>query len=147
MILASATPYQPDPVGFGRQRLRLGRAARHPYVGSTAARNWVVIAWVLHGAVLAWSLMGSTAYFGFAPALSVTAWLVAAVYAVESQVFPQLQTRWALAALGALAVALAFVFPGSPLASHRLHLASAAPAVWSGLLPVCLAPRWYTRGL
>jgi ABC-type uncharacterized transport system permease subunit len=40
---------------------------------------------------------------------------VAAVYTVESHVYPQLQTRWALSALGAAAVLLAEVFPGSPL--------------------------------
>lgn len=45
--------------------------------------------------------------------MSVCAWLVAAIYMVESQVFPRLQTRWALAAIGALAVVLALLFPGT----------------------------------
>ena len=53
--------------------------------------------------------------FGFAPALSVTAWLVLVAYLVESQFYPQLRGRWALGGLGALAVALAWLFPGSPL--------------------------------
>lgn len=116
MILASATPISLT-LSVLAASAYAWVALRATHLSANAARNGVVIAWVLHGAVLAWSLMGSTAYFGFAPALSVTAWLVAAVYAVESQVFPQLPTRWALAALGALAVALAFVFPGTPLAA------------------------------
>lgn len=80
-----------------------------------AARRVILLAWLLHGLLLGWGLFGETPRFGFAPALSVTAWLVAAVYAVESHVYPQLQTRWALSALGAVAVVLALVFPGSAL--------------------------------
>jgi ABC-type uncharacterized transport system permease subunit len=73
-------------------------------------------------------LVAAPAHFGFAPALSMTAWLVAAVYAVETQLFPKLQTHWALAAVGAAAVVLAGLFPGSTLASSAsmwlpVHLA------------------------
>jgi ABC-type uncharacterized transport system permease subunit len=103
-------------------------AVRGHHLRPTMARNGVILAWVLHGVVLAWSLFAEPAHFGFAPALSMTAWLVAAVYAVESQIFPQLQTRWALCALGASAVVLAFVFPGG-----------AMPATASAWLPVHLA--------
>jgi ABC-type transport system involved in cytochrome c biogenesis permease subunit len=71
-------------------------------------------------------LLGDTPRFGFAPALSVTAWLVLTVYAVERQLFPQLQARWALAGLGAAAVLLALVFPGTPLHVSRFALAAAA---------------------
>ena len=53
--------------------------------------------------------------FGFAPALSVTAWLVLTAWLVESQFYPQLRGRWALGSLGALAVALALLFPGKEL--------------------------------
>lgn len=80
-----------------------------------AARRAVVAAWLLHGLLLAWGLLGEAPRFGFAPALSVTVWLVAAVYAVESQLYPQLQTRWTLFVLGAGAVVLALFFPGQPL--------------------------------
>ena len=80
-----------------------------------AARRAVVLAWLVHGALLGWSLLAQTPRFGFAPALSVTVWLVAAVYAVESQLYPQLQTRWALSILGAGAVVLSLVFPGQTL--------------------------------
>lgn len=95
---------------------------------AAGARNALWAAWVLHAGVLAWGMLGATPRFGFAPALSITAWLVLTVYAVERQWFPQLQARWALAALGAAAVLLALVFPGKPLhvsasAWLPLHLA------------------------
>jgi hypothetical protein len=60
-------------------------------------------------------LFGDTPRFGFAPALSVTAWLVLTVYAVEQELYPQLQLIWALAVVGAVSVLLALVFPGTPL--------------------------------
>jgi ABC-type uncharacterized transport system permease subunit len=103
-------------------------ALRASKLSHDAARNWVGFAWLLHGAVLYWGLFADSASFGFAPALSVTAWLVAAIYAIESQIFPQLQTRWTLCGLGAAAVLLATIFPGSTL--------PAAASIW---LPIHLA--------
>jgi ABC-type uncharacterized transport system permease subunit len=96
-------------------------AVRGRQMGMPTARAWVALAWLLHGAVLGWGLLGEVPHFGFAPALSVTAWLVAAVYAVESQVYPQLQTRWALCAIGAGAVLLAWGFPGNPMAANASY--------------------------
>lgn len=92
------------------------------------ARLALRCAWVLHALALASSLLVSPAHFGFAPALSITAWLMLTVYAVEQQLFPQMRARWALAALGAATVALALVFPGQPMhvrasAWLPLHLA------------------------
>ena len=114
MILASASPLS--------LTLALGAAVAYAVsaigparLGLSAARTAVWLAWLLHGALLASGLLGDAPHFGFAPALSVTAWLVAAVYAVESHIYPQLQTHWALPALGAMAVLLAALFPGSPL--------------------------------
>lgn len=52
------------------------------------------------------------ARFGFAPALSVTAWLVLGVYAVENRKLGLPGMRRALALLAASSVALAWVFPG-----------------------------------
>lgn len=75
------------------------------------------VAWLLHAVLLGLALVSNTPRFGFAPALSVTAWLVLTVYAIEHQLFPQLQARWALAGLGAIAVVLASLFPGAPLHS------------------------------
>ena len=73
----------------------------------------LLVGWVLHGLMLAEGLLGEPPRFGFAPALSTTVWLVLAVYAIESKLFPRLQAQWALAGLGAVAVALARIFPGS----------------------------------
>jgi hypothetical protein len=75
--------------------------------GAVVARVWVAIAWLAHAATLVMAFLDPPARFGFAPALSVTAWLIATSYAVESQVFPQLPARWALSALGAVSVVLA----------------------------------------
>lgn len=101
--------------------------------------------WVLHGLMLAEGLLGEPPRFGFAPALSTTAWLVLAVYAIESRLLPQLQAQWALAGLGAASVALAFVFPGS----SYLHAASIwLPLHWAfgiasyGLFAVAVAHGW-----
>jgi ABC-type uncharacterized transport system permease subunit len=103
-------------------------ALRAQHISQNAARTWVAIAWLLHAILLGVGLMGEPPYFGFAPALSVTAWLVAMVYAIESYVYPQLATRWTLSALGAAAVLLAALFPGNPI-----------PATVSVWLPVHLA--------
>lgn len=111
-----------------------------------AARRAVVLAWVLHGLLLSWGLLGESPRFGFAPALSVTVWLVAAVYAVEQHLYPQLQTRWALSVLGAGAVVLALLFPGQPLQSSAspwlpLHLALGIASY--GLFAVAVAHAWF----
>jgi ABC-type uncharacterized transport system permease subunit len=82
---------------------------------ANAGRRALAAAWFLHAILLALNLLGSESRFGFAPAVSVTAWLVLTVYAIEHQLFPQLQARWALAGLGAVAVVLAWFFPGTPL--------------------------------
>ncbi len=52
------------------------------------------------------------ARFGFAPALSMTAWLILAVYLVESRLLPLPQLRRGLSLMAAAAVALAWAFPG-----------------------------------
>lgn len=111
-------------------------------------RAWAALAWLLHGTVLAWMLFGRTPRFGFAPALSVTAWLVLTVYAVERELFPQLQFRWALAALGAVAVLLALAFPGTPLhpaASPLLPLHWALGIASYGLFAAAVLHAWLLR--
>jgi ABC-type uncharacterized transport system permease subunit len=52
------------------------------------------------------------ARFGFAPALSMTLWLVLAVYMVESRFVPLQSGRRVLASLAAVAVLLALIFQG-----------------------------------
>jgi ABC-type uncharacterized transport system permease subunit len=144
MILSSASPasvvlsaaaaaaYAVAATGAGR-------------LGETAARRALVAAWFLHAATLAWALAGALPRFGFAPALSVTAWLVLTVYTVERQVFPQLQARWALSGLGAAAVLLALVFPGAPLhvsASPWLPLHWALGIASYGLFAAAVVHAW-----
>ncbi|TWO67831.1 cytochrome C assembly protein [Caenimonas sedimenti] len=144
MILASASP-----AGVA---LALAAAAAYAVPAAAAARLSeqasrlaLLAAWVLHALVLAWSLLGETPRFGFAPALSVTAWLVLTVYAIERKVFPQLQARWALAGLGAAAVLLALVFPGAPLqqqASAWLPLHWALGIASYGLFAASVVHAW-----
>lgn len=76
-------------------------------------RGLLLAAWLLHAATLVEALMGTPPRFGFAPALSMTVWLVLTVYAVERRLFPQLHAHWALAGLGSAAVVLAVLFPGT----------------------------------
>jgi ABC-type uncharacterized transport system permease subunit len=114
MILSSASPAS-VALTFAAATAYAVPAAGASRLSERAARTALLLAWVLHGAALVWSLVGDAPRFGFAPALSVTAWLVLTVYAVERQVFPQLRARWVLAGLGAAAVLLALVFPGTPL--------------------------------
>lgn len=145
MILASASPFSLTlalgaAVAYGVSAIGASR------LGAQATRSAVWLAWLLHGILLAWSLFGSQPRFGFAPALSVTAWLVAVVYAIESQVFPLLQTRWTLSALGAIAVILAVLFPGNPLhanASPWLPLHWALGIASYGLFGVAVVHAWF----
>jgi len=114
-------------------------------IGAERGRAALWVAWVLHAAVLAWGLLGSVPRFGFAPALSMTAWLVLTVYAIEHQVFPQMRTRWMLATLGAAAVLLAQVFPGQPLhvnASAWLPLHLALGIASYGLFAAAVVHAW-----
>jgi ABC-type uncharacterized transport system permease subunit len=121
---------------FGAQRLAEGHTR-------TAMRA----AWLLHLTTVAAGLMHTPASFGFAPALSMTAWLMLTMYAIEQQLYPKMRAVGVLSLLGALAVFLAQVFPGKPLAVHAsawlpLHLAlgiasyglCAAAVVHAGLM-------------
>jgi ABC-type uncharacterized transport system permease subunit len=120
-------------------------AAAASRLGAQTLRLALLLAWLLHGLLLAWSLLGEVPRFGFAPALSVTAWLVLTVYVVESQMFPQLKARWALAGLGAATVLLALLFPGTPLhaaASVWLPLHWALGIASYGLFAAAVAHAW-----
>lgn len=144
MILASASP--------ASVVLTLAAAAAYAVPAAAAARlseqasrAALLVAWLLHGAALVWALIGDAPRFGFAPAVSVTAWLVLTVYAIEKQVFPQLRARWALAGLGAAAVLLALVFPGTPLhvrASPWLPLHLALGIASYGLFAAAVVHAW-----
>ena len=89
----------------------------------------VSVAWAFHALSVLLSLLSAEGAprFGFAPALSATAWLVLTFYTLERHWFPQLKARWMLTGLGALAVLLALMFPG-----QTLHLQASAwlPLHW-----------------
>ena len=80
-------------------------------------RGALLLGWVAHGLAIGVDIAGIgsdvvAARFGFAPALSVTVWLVVAVYGVESRFVPLPGARRTLALLGIAVVALAWLFPG-----------------------------------
>jgi ABC-type uncharacterized transport system permease subunit len=88
-------------------------------------------AWLAHGVVIALDvidLQTHTARFGFAPALSLTLWLVIGGYALEHHLWPLQQMRRNLALLGAGAVLLMLIYPGQ----SYVQLASAwLPLHWA----------------
>ncbi|HVE54351.1 MAG TPA: cytochrome c biogenesis protein CcsA [Ramlibacter sp.] len=144
MILSSASPAS-VALSVAAATAYAVPAAGAARLSEGTARAALLVAWVLHGSALAWALVGETPRFGFAPALSVTAWLVLTVYAVERQVFPQLRARWVLAALGAVAVLLALFFPGTPLdirASAWLPLHWALGIASYGLFAAAVVHAW-----
>jgi ABC-type uncharacterized transport system permease subunit len=144
MILASASPASVI-LTLAAALAYAVPAAGAARLSESAARATLLAAWLLHGLALVWGLLGDSPRFGFAPAVSVTAWLVLTVYAVERQVFPQLQARWALAGLGAAAVLLALAFPGTPLhmtASPWLALHWALGIASYGLFAAAVVHAW-----
>jgi ABC-type uncharacterized transport system permease subunit len=102
-------------------------------LGVVSARRLLIAAWVLHGLLIGWMLLARRPLrFGFAPALSVTVWLMLAVYVIESRCYPQMRAhrvnrpmRWMMAAVGVAVVVLSLIFPGEYL-----------PAAASPLLPL-----------
>ncbi|MES2511771.1 MAG: cytochrome c biogenesis protein CcsA [Pseudomonadota bacterium] len=110
-----------------------------------ALRGMLFAAWLLHALALAAGLLGNPPQFGFAPALSMTVWLVLTVYAVESRLFPQLQAHWALAGLGSAAVVLSVIFPGTTyhmVASPWLPLHWALGIASYGLFAAAVVHGW-----
>lgn len=147
MILASASSLT--------LTLALGAAAAYAVSATGVARSGqkfslfaVWLAWCLHGLLLAWGLFGPEPRFGFAPALSVTAWLVGLVYALELYFFPQLRTPWLMSSAGAAAVLLTLLFPGSalhPTASAWLPLHWALGIASYGLFAVAVVHAWLMK--
>lgn len=144
MILASPSPLG-VALGIATAVAYGATAAAAPRMGRQAAQSLLGLAWLLHALTLAMGLVGATPRFGFAPAISVTAWLVLTVYAVESRMYPQLKVRRALTVLGAAAVLLAVVFPGTPLhvtASPWLPLHLALGIASYGLFAAAVVHAW-----
>ncbi|ABM38677.1 cytochrome C assembly family protein [Polaromonas naphthalenivorans] len=116
-----------------------------PRLGEGALRGLLLAAWGLHAVTLVEALLGTPPRFGFAPALSMTVWLVLTVYAVERRLFPQLQAHWALAGLGSAAVILAMIFPGTSyhvIASPWLPLHWALGIASYGLFAAAVVHGW-----
>ena len=144
MILPSASPFTwlLALVTAGAYALAAAVARRGNARPSSIA---MAPAWLLHAATLAWGLLGSTPHFGFASALSMTAWLVLTIYAVEYQLYPQMRARWALGALGGAAVLVAALFPGPPLhvtASPGLPLHLTLGIACYGLFGAAVVHAW-----
>ncbi len=111
-----------------------------------AVASSLALAWISHGLVLGMALFSGR--FGFGPAISVMAWLVLTVYAVESRLYPQLQSRRALAALGGVALLIGLVFPGMAMhakASVWMPLHGALGVAAYGLLAVATVHAWLMR--
>jgi ABC-type uncharacterized transport system permease subunit len=130
MILSTASPALAPGGGLLLVALALGF-----YLTATVpvallrrfAAAALVGGWMLHGVLLVIDIFGigqgePGARLGFAPVLSMTVWLVVAVYSVESRLVPLPAVRQWLALAGLLAVAVCAAFPGelrpitSPLA-------------------------------
>ncbi len=121
---------------LGAQRM----AENHARMGMRAA-------WVLHLLTIAAGLTASPARFGFAPALSMTAWLMLTMYAIEQQLYPKMRCRGRAFHTGCAGACCCPAFPGKPMAVHAsawlpLHLAlgiasyglCAAAVVHAGLM-------------
>lgn len=81
---------------------------------------WALLSlgWLAQGVALALDVFpadaASSSRFGFAPALSMTLWVVLAVYALESRRLGWPAVRRWLAGLALVTVGLAWLFPGQP---------------------------------
>lgn len=143
MILAS-TPIW-NPLALVLAVLAYALLALAPQrLGDRHARRLMLLGCAMHALVLLAGLVPPV-QFGFAPALSVTVWLVLAAYLVESQFYPQLRGRWVLGGLGGLAVLLAWLFPGAELhvqASPWLPLHLALGLSSYGMFAVAVLHAW-----
>ena len=97
---------------------------------TNALRMALIAGWVAHALAIGFDVAGVgsdeiAARFGFAPALSMTIWLVLAVYVIESRFVPLPGARRMLALLGIGVVLLAWVFPG--------EVRPQAPSRWAPL--------------
>jgi ABC-type uncharacterized transport system permease subunit len=128
-------------LGFAGAVLRGAEATR-------VQRLSLVLAWLLHGLAWGMGLFGSAELrFGFAPALSMTAWLVLTVYMVEQSVFPKIRARWTLGVLAAAMVGAAAAFPGKvqPAQGGILALHWALGLAAYGMFGAAVVHAWLMR--
>lgn len=128
MILSSASSIATTAAGASPSAWVLGlsctlalvlyaAAALLPERLAGALRAALLGGFVAHAVAIVVDISGlssgvEVARFGFAPTLSMTVWLVLAVYLVESRFVPLPGARRVLALLGIVVVALAWAFPG-----------------------------------
>ncbi len=98
----------------------------------SVVRAALLLGWLAQGLAIALDVLSLDsplpgARFGFAPALSVTAWLVLAVYAIENRRLGLTGLRRSLALLCLVAVTLALYFPGQ---AHATAGSAWAPLHW-----------------
>jgi ABC-type uncharacterized transport system permease subunit len=116
-------------VGLLRARADEAQAATRPPLRSVPpmALAWTAQFVALFIDISGFGLATPGARFGFAPALSMTTWLVLTVYLIESRFLPLHSVRRVLAWLAAAAVLLAWSFPGE---SRPLAASPWAPLHW-----------------
>ncbi len=144
MILASA-PFVAWLLGLAAALAYAVPALAARAIGAVSARRVLTLAWILHGAQLAWVQLTHQPRFGFAQSLSITVWLALTVYVIERRLYPRLPARWALAGFGSLTIVLALLFPGAPLpatSSPLLGLHSALGLSAYGLFAAAVAHGW-----
>lgn len=124
-VLASAWPLKASGQSSG-QDAGQDRSHETP-VWVALALGWLAQAAAIVQDTIAFDDGVLHARFGFAPALSVTTWLVLAVYAIENRKLGLPSVRRTLAALAAATVALAWLFPGQ---AHPLVGSPLAPLHW-----------------
>jgi ABC-type uncharacterized transport system permease subunit len=128
MILSLASAFSPAAPGAAASGWWLGlpslaalaayaAAALLPERLAATLRALLLIGLAAHAVAIGVDISGAgsdaeVARFGFAPALSMTVWLVLAVYLIESRFVPLPGARRVLALLGGVVVALAWAFPG-----------------------------------
>ncbi|MEO7056231.1 MAG: cytochrome c biogenesis protein CcsA [Caldimonas sp.] len=99
---------------------------------ATSLRKALLVGWIAQGVSIVIDIAGigssiPGARFGFAPALSITLWLVLGVYEVENRFVPLPGVRRALATCGMVVVVLAWLFPGQV---HAQAVSVWAPLHW-----------------
>jgi ABC-type uncharacterized transport system permease subunit len=122
----------------------------YAFLGGKLKGSWVLgligLVWGLHGLNVLSTLIGldeNGPRFGFAPALSATAWLIFTCYALERHWFPQSRLRLGVASVGLLTVLLSLYFPGQTL---KLNASAWLPLHWAlGMASYMgsLVQRWF----
>jgi ABC-type uncharacterized transport system permease subunit len=120
-LLASVWPQAPQSADISPDK------GKDRPVWAAMSLGWLAQAFAILLDAVAFDDPVARARFGFAPALSVTTWLVLAVYALENHRLGLPSVRRVLALLAAVTVGLAWLFPGQ---THPLSGSPWAPLHW-----------------